>query len=210
MKSLILLLLIALVASESNLRNLDFNYNCNETYVISSISVLGSTITFKERVGVKNGKAFNQLIIISDTGTHTLGNEGDGSPLSKKYSVGVDLMKINFPPYPDLELDLKTSGSLTCAVKESSGELVLTLSGSIYAKGEITDGSEKFSSVAISAKGTIITLSHTYKINSLNQISKSGKASGGAVSISIEGKLSDMSAFSKSYELWKGWKELSS
>ena len=210
MESLILLLLIALVASESNLRNLDFNYNCNETYVISSISVLGSTITFKERVGVKNGKAFNQLIIISDTGTHTLGNEGDSSPLSQKYSVGVDLMKINFPPYPDLELDLKTSGTLTCAVEESSGELVLTLSGSIYAKGEITDGSENFSSVAISAKGTIITLSHTYKINSLNQISKSGKASGGAVSITIEGKLSDMSPFSKSYELWKGWKELSS
>ncbi len=210
MKSLILLLLIALVSSESNLRNLDFIYNCNETYVISSISVLGSTITFKERVGVKNGKAFNQLIIISDTGRHTLGNEGDSSPLSKKYSVGVDLMKINFPPYPDLELDLKTSGTLTCAVEESSGELVLTLSGSIYAKGEITDGSEKFSSVAISAKGTIITLSHTYKINSLNQISKSGNARGGAVSITIEGKLSDMSSFSKSYELWKGWKELSS
>ena len=95
MKSLILLLLIALVASKTNLRNLDFNYNCTKTYTIKTINVLDSKITFKEKVGVKNGKAFIKFIMISNTGTHTLGNTGDSSSFPKKITVSENLMKFN-------------------------------------------------------------------------------------------------------------------
>ena len=211
MKSLILLLVISLVASESSFRKLDFNYNCTETYVIKSISVLDSTITFKERVGFENGKAFIQLIIISDAGIYTFGDEGYYSPLSKYIPVYVDLMKINFPPYPYLELNLKASGSIKSAIRavEGSpiGEVWLSLTGSIYANGKITGGSENFSDVDISAKGTIITLSHYYVINSSDKITKLGSASGGDVSITIEGILSDKSKLSENYVLWKGWNE---
>ena len=120
-------------------------------------------------------------------------------------------MKINFPPYPDLELNLKASGSIKSAIRavEGSpiGEVWLSLTGSIYANGKITGGSENFSDVDISAKGTIITLSHYYVINSSNKITKLGSASGGDVSITIEGILSDKSKLSENYVLWKGWNE---
>ena len=205
MKALILILLIALVSSESNLRNLGFIYNCEKTYVIKSITALGSTVTFKERVGVKNGKAFCQLIISSNLGTQTFGISGASSAISKTYSVTANLMKFNFPSSPTLQILLKASGSLSCSIKVSSGKLILTLSGSLYAKGDITDGFSQFASVSLSPKGTIITFNHSFTIDSSNQISRSGKASGGAVSILIEGKLLDKNVFKKTQTLWSGW-----
>ena len=205
MKSLLLLLVIALVASESNLRNLGFNYNCDKTYAIKTISALGSTITFKERVGVKNGNAFCQFIIASNLGTKTVGISGASSSISKAYSVDANLMKFNFPAFPALQILLKTGGTINCAVKESSGKLMLTLTGSLYAKAQITDGFSYFSSVEAGAKGTVITLSHSFTINSSNQITRSGNTSGGTVSIIVQGKLMSLTVFNKTQTLWNGW-----
>ena len=205
MKSLLLLLVIALVSSESNLRNLGFNYNCEKTFVIKSISALGSTLTFKERVGVKNGKAFCQLITSSNTGTSTFGNAGASSAFSKTYSVNANLMKFKFPPLPSLEILLKGSGSINSSVKESSGKLILTLTGSLYAKGDITNGLSSVASVNLSTKGTIITINHTFTINSSNQITRSGNVSGGTVSLVAEGKLLNKTVFKKTQTLWNGW-----
>ena len=52
--------------------------------------------------------------------------------------------------------------NFNCAVKESSGKLLLTLTDSLYAKGLINDDLSYFSSVDLSAKGTVITLKENY------------------------------------------------
>ena len=205
MKALILILLIALVSSESNLRNLGFIYNCEKTYVIKSITALGSTVTFKERVGVKNGNAFCQFIISSNLGTQTFGISGASSAISKTYSVTANLMKFNFPSSPALQILLKASGSLSCSIKESSGKLTMTLIGTLYANSAIAAGVEPFHSITVGAKGTIINLSHSYIINSNNQVSHSGKAVGGTITVNAKGKYTDMNLFDKSYTLWNGW-----
>ena len=205
MKSLLLLLVIALVSSESNLRNLGFKYNCEKTYTIKSFNVLGSTLTFKEKVAVKNGKAFNQLIISSNTGTKTYGISGTTSALGKTYSIDQTALKFSFPPIPTLKLYLIAQGSLSCSIKESSGKLTMTLIGTLYANSAIAAGVEPFHSITVGAKGTIINLNHSYTIDSSNQISHSGKAVGGTITVSAKGKYTDMNLFDKSYTLWNGW-----
>ena len=205
MKSLILLLVIALAFSESNLRNLGFKYNVDKTYSIKSFNVLGSTLAFKERVGVRNGKAFCQLIIASNTGTKTFGISGTTSDLGKTYSIDATILKFSFPPIPTLQIFLIAQGSLSCSIKESSGKLSMTLVGTLYANAAIAAGVEPFHTVTVGAKGTIINLSHSYIINSNNQVSHSGKAVGGTITVNAKGKYTDMNLFDKSYTLWNGW-----
>ena len=205
MKSLILLLVIALVSSESNLRNLAFNYNCDKTWTLKSFNVLGHTITFKEKVGVRGGKAYNQIIISSDTGSFSFGNSGVTAPISKTTSFSTTVFRFPLATLPAFYISIKASGSIKYSVKESSGKLTLTLSGTIYAQAEGSGIPEGFISISASGKGTMLNISRTYIISSSNAITKSGNISGGTVSINITGKLINMTVFNKDYTLWNGW-----
>lgn len=199
MKSLILLLAFTLIASE-NLRNLGFNYNCDKTFSLKTISVAGQSISFKENVGVRNGAAFHRIII----GGTSFGVSGISSASTRTYSGSLSIMKFNFPPIPAIPITLKTSGSMKTSVSESGGSLTISSSGSFYAQVAVGSVSG-YSSVSASGKGTIISFSRKYTINSSGSISKSGNISSGQVSVTVNAKTVTGTSVSKSYTLWNGW-----
>jgi len=199
MKSLILLLAITLIASE-NLRNLGFNYNFDKTYTIKTINIVGQSISFKENVGVKNGAAFHKIII----GSSNFGVSEISDANSKSYSGSFNIMKFNFPPIPTIPITLKASGSMKTSVSESGGSLTISSSGTFYAQAQVGIASG-FSSVSASGKGTIISFSRKYTINSSGSVSKSGSISSGQVSVSVTAKAISGSETTKTSTLWNGW-----
>ena len=201
MKSLFLLIAIALISSSLE----GFKYSGTKTRTLKSFTALGQTITIQETVGVSNGAAFNQIIIKTGSGSAKFGFSGITSATTKTGSQSANIMTFKFPSMTSISLGLKGSSSLTCSVKESSGKLVITLSGSITASCEIKSGFDSVVSLSAGCKGTIVNISSNFSINSSNYMIQSTRASGGVVSAYISGKLLNTQAFKYESNLWSGW-----
>ena len=68
--------------------------------------VYNRTITFKEKVGVKGGKAYNQIIISTDTGSFSFGNSGVTAPISKTTSFSTTVFRFPLATLPAFYLTL--------------------------------------------------------------------------------------------------------
>ena len=204
MKSLILLLVIALIASETNLRNLSLNYNCEKTFKIKTINVAGQSVSFTEKVGVKNGAAFNEIIVSSNSGSANFVIGGISGSYTKSYSGQGQVMKFNFPPIPSIPITLKASGNMKTSVSDSGKSLIISTSGSFYAQVSVGSASG-YSSISASGKGTIISFSRKYTINSNGSISKSGSITSGTISITVKAKPISGNEVTTNYTLWNGW-----
>ena len=201
MKSLFLLLVIALISSTSA----SFKYSASKTITLKTINAVGQTITIQEKVGVQNGAAFNQIIIKSGSSTATFGYSGITSQVSKSISQSQPIMKFAFPSMPAISLSLKGTSSLSYSIKEQGGKLIMTLSGSIAAGCEIKSGFDTVASLSCGATGTIVHINSNVGITSSNSLTQSIKASGGDVTINIKGKTLGVQVFDKSVKLWSGW-----
>ena len=58
------------------LRKLGFDFNVEKTFNIKAIEFMGQTLFFKYRIAVKDGKAINEIIIITNLGQFKFGNSG--------------------------------------------------------------------------------------------------------------------------------------
>ena len=61
--------------SVSKLRRL-YSISADEKFKIGSYDVLGTTVTVYYHVGVSGGSPFNEILIVSNLGTATIGNTG--------------------------------------------------------------------------------------------------------------------------------------
>ena len=86
---------------------------------LEDIEVEENTINliYKYRVAVKDGKAINQIIISSNFGSFTFGNNGVEGETSKSWSGKVKLFSMRFPPFPSIGLNIYASGSLQYSVQ---------------------------------------------------------------------------------------------
>ena len=118
------------------------------------------------------------------------------------------LLRFQFPPMPAIGVALKAGGTITIKQKinrEDKPRIVISLSGSISAKAEVSAGWDKFVSISAGAEGTIISSSLSGNINDDLSVDIHGKISGGDIKVYVEGKAMDHSIFKMDYQVWGGW-----
>ena len=182
----------------------------SKTFTIKQFEVLGLTISMKATVGRKEGKAFCQFILDSEAGTYYFGPKGVSYDFTKTEEIkDITILNFQFPPFPELELDLKVGGSLTFSYKIcpncDKNFMDYGISGSLTGTTEIVAGKNFFVSVKAGAKGTICSAGFNGIFDHEGHFSKSGYFSGGAVTVYVNGKLLDMTLFDKSWDVWDGW-----
>ena len=118
------------------------------------------------------------------------------------------LLRFQFPPMTAIGVALKAGGTITIKQKinrEDKPRIVISLSGSISAKAEVSAGWDKFVSISAGAEGTIISSSLSGNINDDLSVDIHGKISGGDIKVYVEGKAMDHSIFKMDYQVWGGW-----
>ena len=192
---------------ETPLRNLGFNFNVDKTFNLKTISFLGQSFTIKYRIAVKNGNAINQIIISSNLGTASFGNDGISYTFSKTFSKRVQVFQFNFPPFPIISLGVYAGGSLTISVQFTSNTkttLKLSLSGSLTATAEIKAGWDPVLSFAAGATGTIVKASGYAQISG-SSVSKGYSVGGGQIVVYVVAKAAGQQVWKKDHTLFNGW-----
>ena len=113
-------------------------------------------------------------------------------------------MKFNFPPIPDIPITLKVSGKINTQIKESGGSLKISTSGSFYAQAE-ADKVPTYSSISVSAKGTVLNFSNVYTLSKDGSVTRTGAISSGKISITVTAKAVSGEETTETYTLWNGW-----
>ena len=192
---------------ETPLRNLGFNFNVDKTFNLKTISFLGQSFTIKYRIAVKNGNAINQIIISSNLGTASFGNDGISYTFSKTFSKRVQVFQFNFPPFPIISLGVYAGGSLTISVQFTSNTkttLKLSLSGSLTATAEIKAGWDPVLSFAAGATGIIVKASGYAQISG-SSVSKGYSVGGGQIVVYVVAKAAGQQVWKKDHTLFNGW-----
>ena len=192
---------------DSKLRNLasfsSFNYD--KTFDVKKITILGCSFQIKVRIGVKSGKAFGEVIIQANNGKVSFGTNGITGSYSKSWSGEYTVFSFQFPPMPAVGINLKAGGSGSVSASLSGSTLTVSVSGTLYAKAQITAGWDQFISVSVGAKGTIVKASLSGAITTGGSISKKGTLSAGQVLVYVDGKLLNHSVYYKEWTVFNGW-----
>ena len=188
---------------DSKLRKLGFPYNGDTTFVVKTYNTLGGNVYIKVRFGCTGGSAFGYVIVQTSAGTAQIGTSGVQG--SRTWSSEATLFTFPFGPIPGVSMNIKAGGSLTVSASlDYSNNLKITLSGSLYAKAQVTAGYDKVASISGGAKGTFLTASMTGTLNS-SGASRSGSFSAGTVVAYAEGKTLGYQAFYHEVKVFDGW-----
>ena len=186
-------------------RQLGFNFNVEKTFDIKTISFLGQTLFIKYRVAVKDGKAINQIIISSNFGSFTFGNNGVEGETSKSWSGKVKLFSMRFPPFPSINLNIYASGSLQYSVQYASQDsLKLSLSGTLNPIAELAGSPSSLMKFSISTDGILIAASGD-AIASKSGVTKQFKFYGTKSNLVIQAKMGNTPIWKKPIKLFEEW-----
>lgn len=191
----------------THLRQLGFDFNVHEIYYLKTVFFLGYALTYSYRVSVQNGKAYNQLIIMTNEASYMLGNNGVDTETSNTWSGKIKLISFRFPPIPTIGLNLYASGSLQYSVKyatSSKDSLKLSLSGKLIPIVEIATFPGSFVKVTAKADGVLIDSSGDATVTK-SGITKGFKFYGTIVNTWIEGKSGVIPITKKKYKLFDAW-----
>ena len=194
---------------DSKLRKLiNFNnFNFDKTFTIKTITILGCSFKIKVRLGVKGGNAFGELIISANNGDVSFGTNGINASISKSWKGELTVFSFQFPPMPVVGINLRAGGSgkVSASLSTATQKITVSVSGSLYAKAQITAGWDAFISVSVGAKGTIVSATLSGTITTGGSISKSGTLSAGAVSVYVDGKLLNYTVYYNEWKVFDGW-----
>ena len=82
----IAIILISQAKGDNSPRKLGFDVTIDATFNIKTFSFLGQKIAYKYRVAVRNGKAINEIIIITNLGQFKFGNSGVDHETTEKFT----------------------------------------------------------------------------------------------------------------------------
>ena len=184
-------------------RKLGFDFNVDKTFDITRLYVAGQYINCKYRVAIQNGKAINQIIMNSNQGTFTFGNNGVDSEISNTWNGKVRIFTFRFPQIPTITLGLIAQGSLNYTVKYASASkdsLQMTLTGDLKAGVEVVSGPGAKAKIFSGAEGTLIS-SSGYATVTKNDIVKGFEFGGTGVNAWVEARIKI--PFSGEKTLWK-------
>ena len=184
-------------------------FSGTKTKVLKTFDVLGCHIEIKLKVGVEGGRALCQIIIESKYGNIIFGNTGVYGSYSRTWSTGEKtLFSFSIPPVPWLSIALKGCATLSFNVRFDSTaqtKLFISLSGSITAAAEIKAGWDWAISIAVGAKGTIVSASINASLDSHNKFGLSSTFSAGQVAVYVQGKTFGFTIFYHDWVVFKGW-----
>jgi len=201
------------VAKETRpLRQLSFPISANKEYILASFNLLGQTITIKYVVSISSSKAINKIVISSNLGSFSFGNDGCYGEAGDTYSYYKHIFTFVFPNFPAVSVGCYASGSLTWKIGFLSGSGIsskyyASLSGILKLGAEIKAGWDSIASLTAYAEGTVADASGQITFSNGSVDKGSGfKLKMGNLVAGISGCL-----FSKKIELvkhtiYEGWK----
>ena len=178
------------IKEKASPRKLGFDFNVDKTFYIRRFYVAGQYINCDYRVAVQNGKAINQIIIYSNQGSFTFGNDGVDSETSNTWSGKIRIFTFRFPQMPTITLGLIAQGSLSYTVKYASASkdsLQITLTGDLKAGVEVVSGPGKTAKIYTGAEGTLIS-SSCYATVTKNDIVKRLEFYGSGIDLWVEAR----------------------
>ena len=183
--------------------------NIESTYTIKTIQFLGQSLTIKYRVGLKNGKAINLLIISSKTGEAKFGNNGEGiigSTSKKLWSGKHQIFSFPFPPFPAITLAIYAGGSIdtSVTVNFSQVNIKFELTGTLTASAEIKAGLDKALSFSAGAEGTVISASGFVE-HSMGGFKPGYKISGGKIVAYVVARALGKEVWKLTHTIFGGW-----
>ena len=183
--------------------------NIESTYTIKTIQFLGQSLTIKYRVGLKNGKAINLLIISSKTGEAKFGNNGEGiigSTSKKLWSGKHQIFSFPFPPFPAITLAIYAGGSIdtSVTVNFSQVNIKFELTGTLTASAEIKAGLDKALSFSAGAEGTVISASGFVE-HSMGGFKPGYKISGGKIVAYVVARALGKEVWKLTHTVFGGW-----
>ena len=189
---------------DSVVRKLGFSISNSNTYTLKTFNVLGTSISIKLNVGVKNGKAFCKLIV----GNASFGKDGITWEYSKKFGTGkLTIFSFAFPAMPAISVGLQGEASLTLTIKFASNaqtKLNFSLTGSLTADAYVKAGWDAVASITAGASGTLVSATISAGVTS-SKITYSRSLSGGKIVAYIKGKALCFELFNYQTTLFNGW-----
>ena len=200
-----------ITSPDSKLRKLGFasKFNFQKSIHLKTLSFLGTTVNIDLVASVSGGSAKCQLVVSSSMGTLTAGTGGITFESSRTYNTGdITLFSFKFPPVPAIGINLKAGGSASYSIYfDSSAQTLLKLScgGTIYAKAGISVSAADLAGVEGGAKGTIISGTAYFNVNSGGGCTKSGSINAGSIYVYASGEIIGKEIFYKEYPVFDGW-----
>jgi hypothetical protein len=190
-------------SEKSELRKLGFE-SC---LFIRKINVLGLEIKMEECINSDESKFGGGIKFSVQDLEFYFGSDKNSFGYSHYYGDWT-LFRFQFPPMPAIGIAIKAGG--TISIKQSlnrndNPRIVVSVSGSIDAKAEITAGWEKCVSISVGAKGNIISSTLNGNQNDDKRIYFTGKIHGGDVNVYVEGKALDLKLFNLKYQIFGGF-----
>jgi len=166
-------------------------------------------LTIKYRVGVKNGKSVNEIIISSKKGTIKFGRDGDsisGSASKNLWNGKKEIFTIPFPPFPAISLGIYAGGSLDSSISTdlTTNTVKISLTGTLTASAEVKAGADKLLSFSGGAEGTVISASGFVTI-SKDGVTPGFKISGGKVDAYVVARALTKEVWKHSLTIFEGW-----
>jgi len=191
-------------STEIKKEKLGFDFNVDKTFRIKEFQFAGQPLIIKYNVGVRDGKAFNQIKISSSLGLTTFGNNGTDTEKNGTWSGKTRIFNFRCPREPNLILGLIAEGSLQYSVKyatDSKDSLKISLEGNLKARVEVVSNQGRYTQVHAKTQGTIISVSG-YATVTKNDVIKEFKFSGTEIKTEL---LKDMMIppFAVYREIWR-------
>ena len=142
------------------LRRLSFPISANKEFKLASFDLLGQTITIKYVVSISSSKAVNKIVVSSNLGSFSFGNDGCYGEAGDTYSYYTNIFTFVFPNFPAVSVGCYASGSLTWKIGFESGsgkssKYYASLSGILKLGAEIKAGWDQIASLSAFAEGTV-------------------------------------------------------
>ena len=189
----IALILISQAKGDNSPRKLGFDVNIDATFNIKTFSFLGQKIAYKYRVAVRNGKAINEIIIITNLGQFKFGNSGVDHETTEKFTGKKKVFTLKTG---STVMDIYCGGTLSYTIKyldDARTRLQMSLFGDLETSAELVSGS---SYSKVRADGTLISASGYATVTS-SGIVKGFNFSGTPVYIFKDGDIV--------YEIFENW-----
>ena len=189
-----------------NLRQLGFNFDRTQSFVIKTIKFLGQYLIIKCNSGVEDGEAFFQIVIETNYTEVAFGTDGVSATVKKTWEGDYTIFEFIFPPVPAISLGIIAGGSLTLSVSYAISDrnvLKLNLEGELTVSAEAALGGG-IAKLAVGAKGSLINFEGEVKV-SKNSFQKKYSASAGKITCYAASEALWIEIWRHELTLFSGW-----
>ena len=194
------------------LRKLSFPITGSKEFKIASFDVLGQTVTIKYVVSITSSKAVNKIVVSSDLGSFSFGNDGVYGEAGDTYSYYTNIFTFVFPNFPLVSVGCYAKGSLTWKIGFQSGtgigsKYYASLSGNLALGAEIKAGWDAIASLSAYAEGTVVNAKGQVTVCNGSVATGSGfSLQMGRLVAGIRGCLFTNKIDIAEYTIFEGWK----